>query len=243
MHAFAFLVLGPTLAAAQGTLPADVVLPGSDASPPAALLRTISLVVLDPGHGGDDLGSRDDARSVVEKELALGLARKAAARIQATTGARVLLTRHEDRTATAVERAQLANETRADLYLSIHANASPAPSARGFRVAFHDLTAPDRPSRPGAVLWSDAQRGVEGQSARFAETLRESLAAKVALPDRGTLRLPLAPLVGATCPAALLDVGTISNPLDAVALQTESVQDAIAEAIAEAVLRMDAWLR
>lgn len=231
-------------------LPEDVVVPTAEETPtgePEPELPTLSrvaVVVLDPGHGGEDAGARATKAGgdpVVEKEVALAIAKKAEARVAAATGARVLLTRSADVRMGAVDRASFANEARADLFVSIHLNSSPSQRARGFQVHYHDSSAAEhRGSASGAVPWSAAQRPFEAESARFAEILRESLAAKVALPDRGVRRMPVPALEGTVCPAVLVEVGFVSHPEEAVALGTGSVQDAIAEALAEAVLRMDA---
>lgn len=242
-------------------LPGDVVFPGEtpepspepiDAAFDPARLRAISVIVVDPGHGGDDVGARDPARGVMEKDLTLAIAKKLEATLAAhpiAGAARVLLTRDEDSHVDVTDRTSLANESRADLLVSLHVNASPSAAARGFHVAYHDgagadvaLARPrDRRAAPlPAQPWVSAQRLREEDSARFAELVRDSLAAKVALPDRGVKRLPLSVLEGAMCPAVLVEIGYLSNDQEALALSTGAVQDAVAEAIAEAVVRMDA---
>lgn len=245
-------------------LPPGVFLPElgdpEDGADPAGVLgprlQAISLVVIDPGHGGEEAGARAAPRAgenpgttLAEKDLALAIARKAESAIVAQTGARVMLTRSDDARLSPAERASFANEARADVFVSLHANSSPSPAARGFRIYYHDPSgavaargAAARDAPPGATAWSAAQRPVEGESARFAEILRESLAAKVALPDGGVRRLPMTTLEGSLAPAVLLEVGYLSNPDEALALSTDAVQDAVAAAIAEAVLRMDAVL-
>lgn len=259
----AFLLLasaGVALAQPGSGLPDDVVLPGDTPTPPPddennldpTRFRAISVVVVDPGHGGDDVGARDLARGVMEKDLTLVIARKVEAvfaTYAAGSGARLLLTRDGDVRAATSSRTSLANEARADLFVSIHVNASPSPKARGFQVAYHDGAGADvalaRPRDPHAgplpaQPWIAAQKSREEDSAKLAEVVRESLAAKVALPDRGVKRLPLSVLEGATCPAVLVEIGYLSNDQEALALSTGAVQDAVAEAIAEAILRMNA---
>ena len=233
-------------------LPGDVVIPGATPEPSEAPgvvephTRVISVVVVDPGHGGDDAGvSSGGATPIAEKDLTMAIARRIESKVSAETGVHVLLTRGGDVRATAGDRASLANQSHASLFLSIHADGSPAPSARGFRVYYHD-PADDVPSPTPApdgshaTPWAAAQKPVEETSARFAEALHDALAAKLTIPDRGVRRMPLATLEGATCPAAWIDVGYLTNSDDTLALSTDAVQDAIAEAVGEAVLRMDA---
>lgn len=232
-------------------LPGDVVLNPATPTPPATglpgegpRLHAISVIVIDAGHGGDDTGVRASVSTpLAEKDLSLDIAKKIEATLTAQTGARVLLTRSGDVHLGIADRASFANEARADLFLSIHANGSPAESAHGFRLYYHDAPGAEASASPApATPWSEAQRESEEKSARFAELLRESLAAKVSLTDRGVKRAPMTVLEGATCPAALIEVGFLSNKDEALALSTGAVQDAIAEAVADAVLRMDATL-
>ena len=264
----AFLLLTLVAASATAQLPPDVVLPGVTPTPAAEeehegdlfldapRLRSISIVVVDPGHGGDDAGARDPERGTAEKDLTLEIARRVEAKFAARaigSGARVLLTRDGDVRTPIEDRTSLANESRADLFVSLHVNGSPSPEARGFHVAYHDASTADLGIAPGArgtrrsgplpaQPWLTAQRRHEERSARFAEIMRESLAAKVTLPDRGVKRLPLAVLEGATCPAVAVELGYLTHPEEGLALSTDAVQDAVAEAIAEAVLRMDSVL-
>ncbi len=259
------LSAAPVWAQNDSQLPGDVVLPGGMPTPAPGngerplegpRLRVVSVVVIDPGHGGDDAGARatardgaDPAAALVEKNLTLAIARRVESAIVAQTGGRVLLTRTSDVRVGSAERAAFTNESRADLLVSIHLNGSPSPAARGFQVYYHDASGADDapppradPAVPAPKRWPAAQRGVESDSARLAEIVRESLAAKLALPDRGVRRIPIATLEGATCPAILVEVGYLTNAEEALALSTAAVQDAFAEAIAEAVLRMDAVL-
>lgn len=258
---FASLLFLPSVALAQ--LPGDVVIPGEtptetegEVTTESSRLQNISIVVIDPGHGGDDAGAKDPVRGTLEKNLTLAIAKKIEATFSAhpiASSARVLLTRDDDTRRETSARPSLANESRADLLVSIHVNASPSPAARGFGVAYHDGAGANQSAlrpRGGAASsasaplpaqpWNTAQRSREEESARFAEIVRDSLAAKVTLPDRGVKRLPLAVLEGAMCPAVLVEVGYLTNDQEALALGTSAVQDAVAEAIAEAVVRMDA---
>lgn len=251
---FVLLVALPALGQTpRGTslLPGDVVLNPATPTPTATglpgegpRLHAISVIVIDAGHGGDDAGARASSTTpIAEKDIALDIARKIEATLTAQTGARVLLTRSGDVHLGIPDRASFANEARADLFLSIHANGSPSESAHGFRLYYHDAPGAEASASPApAMPWSEAQRESEGRSARFAELLRESLAAKVSLADRGVKRVPMTVLEGTACPAALLEVGFLSNKDEALALSTGAVQDAIAEAVADAVLKMDATL-
>lgn len=244
----ALLALLPLILLAAGSgLPEDVVLPGVTPTPTAAAvegprLKSISVVVIDPGHGGDDAGARSDI-GLVEKDLTLALAKKIETALTTETGARVLLDRNADVHEGEADRTSFANQAHADLFLSLHANRSPAAATRGFRVYYHDTSNSEAASAGPALPWASAQRAVEERSARFAELLRESLAGKVTvLPDRGIRRVPMTVLEGSTCPSVLLEVGFLSNHYEALALSTDAVQDAIAASVVEAIEKMDASL-
>ena len=96
--------------------------------------------MIDPGHGGDDVGARGEG-GTVEKDLTLAVARRVKAAIEARLGLRVLLTREDDRNVPLDQRIALANNNKADLFISLHANASLVPTASGASIyvaAFED---------------------------------------------------------------------------------------------------------
>src|SRR5205085_9400969 len=90
---------------------------------------TVSRIVIDPGHGGHDPGAR--GKSITEAELVLDIALRIEKLLQKVEGTEVILTRHTDEFVPLQERTAIANREGADLFLSIHANASPTASAHG----------------------------------------------------------------------------------------------------------------
>ena len=112
--------------------PADLPALGQSQAP---ALRTI---VIDPGHGGDEAGARG-ASGLLEKDVTLDVARRLKASLEGRLGIRVLLTRDDDRLVPLDERASIANNNKADLFISLHANASPRPDARGAEVFYLSL--------------------------------------------------------------------------------------------------------
>src|SRR5436305_3631397 len=94
----------------------------------------VSRIVIDPGHGGHDPGAR--GKSITEAELVLDIALRIEKLLQKVEGTEVILTRHTDEFVPLQERTAIANREGADLFLSIHANASPNPSARGIETYF-----------------------------------------------------------------------------------------------------------
>jgi N-acetylmuramoyl-L-alanine amidase len=212
------------------------------------------VVVIDAGHGGDDEGARGSA-DLVEKDLVLDLARRLAERLRAA-GLRVVLTRDSDVTLPLEARTRLANQARGDLFVSIHANAASEQGARGGEVYFLSLEASDEPSRQlaarenaafatGAVTTAgDPLLDLLGdlvatehmlESNEFALLAERELAAADETPSRGVKQAPFVVLAGVQMPAALVEVGFVTNRREAERLVGEAGRERIADALARAV--------
>jgi N-acetylmuramoyl-L-alanine amidase len=214
-------------------------------------------VVIDAGHGGEDLGARG-LSGVLEKELVLDVAQRLAARLRAA-GLRVVMTRSGDDTVPLQARTALANDARADLFLSIHANSAPASAARGVETYFCSLEASDDEARQaaarenlafGELAGAEASAGdplvailgdlvntqhlVESQD--FARIAQTELAGELAAPSRGVKQAPFVVLMGAQMPASLVEIGFVTNPREARALAGAERRRQIADGLARAVL-------
>jgi N-acetylmuramoyl-L-alanine amidase len=210
--------------------------------------RTGPLVVLDPGHGGEDNGAKGPGGEM-EKDITLAVARATAARLQAA-GVTARLTRDGDETVPLTDRTALANRLQASLFLSIHANASPARGAHGAETYYMSVDASDPQAAQSAarenasatpdtlqlILWDLAHVANLNNSARLARTVQERLNALQGIRDRGIRQAPFVVLTGATMPAALVEVGFLSNPQEASRLLASDTQEEIATALAEAIL-------
>lgn len=241
---------GPPPAPPPAPLP-DPARPAAPAPPVIDLgtpgvLRTI---VIDPGHGGDDSGAVGRG-GTVEKDLVLVFARQLKATIERRIGLRVLLTRDRDEDVPLDRRAALANNNKADLFISIHANASVRPETRGAQVLslrlddYTNRTATAGPSEtPVAVLgggtrlidvlpWDTAQIGFTAQSRVAADILRRHLtAAGIPLLSTPASELPLRPLVGANMPAILVELGVLTNADDERALNASAHAGRLIDAV------------
>ena len=130
----------------------------------AAARPSIRTIVIDPGHGGDDTGVKGPG-GTLEKDVALDVARRVKSAIETRLGIRVLLTREERQPVDADGRAAIANNNKADLYISLHANGSPRPETRGATIFY---TGP-RPVRRGcAAPVAGRSRGAAGLRRRHA---------------------------------------------------------------------------
>jgi N-acetylmuramoyl-L-alanine amidase len=236
---------------------ADVALAApEDGAEPEAITATagaaaVPLIVLDPGHGGSNTGARGAVDGLLEKQLTLALANQVAAELR-SAGLSVELTRSGDQTLTLRQRAAFANQRHADLFVSVHLNASPTRAQRGFETyvltpAGVDVVAPalrgdDLTPRPGvsaevASVLDDVERGaVQWESADLAAAMQRALRqVRGGRYDRGVRQDAHHVLLGATMPSVLVEVGFIDHPIEGRELTEPATQAAIAKAIAAAV--------
>jgi len=256
------LVLDVFGVAAEAPPPAVAVTPAPELSP---VLPTISpglrTIVIDPGHGGDDTGSKG-AKGTSEKDVALAIARRVKGALEARLGARILLTRDGDAAVPLDARASLANNNKADLFVSIHANGSVRPSASGaeiFYAAMERYSGSTQGSvETGGTLmpvfgggtrqidvvpWNDAQSRHVAESASVARLFEAALRQAVPMNPRALQQAPLRVLVGANMPAVLVEVGYLTNADQEDQLRSSEFQGRLVQAIAEAIARFDARAR
>lgn len=241
------------LAAACGGLLA-LLLGGAQGSDPGAPEPDADLVVIDPGHGGPDYGAKGPA-GVLEKDVVLAVARRLGTALE-REGFRVLYTREVDEFVSLPDRTERANRARADLYLSIHANASSDTHVRGAETYFLSLDASDEEARqvaltenrvfdsPDAAADSgDLVGSILGDMIRT-DHLRASSEVAVAIQrhldalpgeSRGVKQAPFVVLMGVNMPAALLEIGFLTHRDEERKLANAAHQAAIAEAIAAGV--------
>ena len=231
------------------------------AAPATADTRALRVVVIDPGHGGSDTGAKGPG-GTLEKDVALLIARRLRAQLINSLGLQVFLTRDGDQELSLDQRTAIANNYKADLFVSIHANASRASGARGSEVYFLAYQASDDESRKVAlaegalpeaaeagaasgptpsdvalILWDMAQAEHLEESSALASRLQEELSEIGGTPGRGVKQAPFRVLVGAAMPATLVEVAFISNPEEEKQLASETFQQQIAAALARGIER------
>jgi N-acetylmuramoyl-L-alanine amidase len=239
--------MAPASQAPAPATPADV---PPTPTQPSARVRTIAI---DPGHGGSD-GGVTGSGGTKEKDLTLAIARRARGALEARLGVRVVLTRDDDRDVTLDDRASIANNNKADLFISLHANASFRPSAAGASVYYATDTPPAavtggttgaaRAQALGGgtrdielVDWSRAQSRYLDQSMGLAGMLVEQFRDHVPLAARAVDKAPLAVLASANMPAVLVEMGVLSNGEQERALAGDELPLALVQAISDAVVR------
>jgi N-acetylmuramoyl-L-alanine amidase len=239
------------LAAASSRDSASAATPASFTEPtPAARLRKI--VVLDPGHGGKDPGA--SGGSSFEKNVTLATALALKARLEATGRYQVVMTRATDVYITLDERVQIARRAGADLFLSLHADSGPDRGIHGASVYtlseqgrqrvgsvlgrhewFLQQAADSDDQAVGQILLDLTQRTTRNRSASFAQTLIERVGDRAPLLPRSQRDAGYFVLLAPDVPAALLEMGFITNPTDEARLNDPSQRGALADKIAQAI--------
>lgn len=210
---------------------------------------------MDAGHGGDDTGAKG-ALKLKEKDVALALARALATELQ-SVGFEVLFTRSDDSFVPLWDRAKIANEAGADLFVSLHLNSSRARAAKGSEVWFLSLSAGDSDAAELAALENAGSAGLPTTSDSVVASILDDLAQKAYLQDserlavsiqnqlnhlggikeRGVKQAPFVVLRGAAMPAVLVETAFISNPKEAAKLKDPAFLKKVAEAITLGVRR------
>lgn len=217
------------------------------------------LVVIDAGHGGHDPGT-EAAGEVAEKDLALQIARRVRDVLLAD-GVDARLTRDDDTFLTLAERTQLANQNRADLFVSIHLNSSPNPDTTGIETYYLNNTtdhstirlarmengvaggygAPGEPNL-NYILTDLRQQYKANESASLARMIEAEAVSDInatmglQVNELGAKQGPFYVLVGALMPSVLVECGFLSNAGEARLLQSPQYQQALADGIARAVV-------
>ncbi len=199
------------------------------------------LVVIDPGHGGSNVGSMG-LGGVDEERITLTVSRMLRRRLK-LRGMEVALTRERNGYVTLSERVRRANAAGARLFLSIHGNTSPGHDARGVEtyVAAHEVVdvAADRAAAaekdPVAAIRARAQvRQVAADSERLARALQGRLV-KVRDGDRGVRQHAWDVLDGVRCPAVLVEIGFIDHPVEGAELLQAETLRRVADALADGI--------
>jgi N-acetylmuramoyl-L-alanine amidase len=220
--------------------------------PVAGSLRAI---VIDAGHGGDDVGAKG-AKGTLEKNVTLSVARRLKAALETRLGVRVLLTRDSDQVVPPDQRAALANNNKADLFISLHANASLRPGVAGAEVFYLNLEGYGDMAQRAAQASADALPVVGGgsreieitpwelaqarhidQSGAFARAVEGALRERVPMSTRALQQAPFRVLVGANMPAVLVELGFLTNAQQEQQLAGEEHQNVLVQALVEGIVR------
>ncbi len=215
-------------------------------------------IVVDAGHGGWDLGTVGK-RGLLEKDLVLEIAQRLGKLLETRLGSEVILTRNDDNYIPLDQRAEMANHAQADLFVSVHANYSDLPSARGVETYYtnffsapgsKDASSKDAAHASGAnakahvvptLSAADLHERIE-QSRRLAASVQRSLYGTLAvqnpgLRDRGIKEAGFVVLTESAMPGILAEVSFVSSPTDEQKLRSDGYREQIAEALYKGIAR------
>ena len=221
-----------------------------------ALGLKVTRVVIDPGHGGHDQGTVGP-KGYMEKELVLDVAQRLGTLIEEKLGSEVIYTRADDTFIPLEGRTQLANEKKADLFLSIHANSSPVVSIRGVETYYLNLTsakdALDVASRENAssqksifelrnLIQQITLHEKLDESKEFAGRVQTAMQSfehtySPSAKNRGVKKAPFVVLIGANMPSILCEIGFLSNAREEALLRRPEHRQKLAEALFRGISR------
>ncbi len=214
----------------------------------------LNRVVLDPGHGGHDVGTIGPS-GLTEKDLVLDVAKRLGDLIADRLGSEVIYTRSDDTFVSLEERTRIANRHKADLFLSIHANSSPVRSASGVETYYLNFTtnraALEVAARENAssersifelrdLLQKIALKDKLEESREFAARVQNTLStfsvrSNANAKNRGVRKAPFVVLIGASMPSILSEIGFVSNPHDEALMKKPEYRQKLAEALYKGV--------
>jgi N-acetylmuramoyl-L-alanine amidase len=235
--------------------PAESALPAKrNTSGDRSMIRVLGLkvgrIVIDPGHGGHDVGTTGP-EGLREKDLVLDVCKRLGELIEERMGSEVIFTRSDDTYVSLGRRTAIANDAKADLFLSIHANSSPLRSAAGVETYYLNFTtsksALEVAARENAgsqqtifdlqdLLEKIALKDKVEESREFASRIQSSLFSVSAknephARDRGVKKAPFVVLIGASMPSVLAEIGFISNAHDEGIMRHSEYRQRLAEAL------------
>jgi len=221
-----------------------------------ALGLKIGRIVIDPGHGGHDTGTIGPT-GLQEKDVVLDVALRLKKLLERSTGCTVIMTRSDDTFIPLEERTAIANEKAADLFISIHANASRDKSARGIETYYLNFTSSPDALEVAARENATSQESVHQlqdlikkiamtekieESQEFARRVQHDVQERVAkasgspLRDRGIKKAPFVVLIGANMPSILSEISFLTNPRDERLLKRGDYRQRVADALYRGVL-------
>lgn len=225
-----------------------------------SLIRTLGLrigkIVIDPGHGGHDTGTIGP-HGLYEKDLVLDVSKRLGKLLQSRLGAEVVFTRNDDTFIPLETRTAIANQEQADLFVSVHANSSRDPDARGVETYYLNFTSSPEALEVAARENAASDKSIHElqdlvkkialkekieESREFASDVQQSLHSGLAVKtsgmrDRGVKKAPFVVLIGANMPSILAEISFLSNPADEKRLKTPDYRQRIAESLYRGISR------
>jgi N-acetylmuramoyl-L-alanine amidase len=208
-------------------------------APPLAF-GTNRIIVIDPGHGGSNTGTRSDLDGRFEKEFTLDWAKRLKPLLE-TNGWTVFLTRTSDVYESNSNRVVFAGEHHADLFISLHFNSTPDRGKKIGGLETYCITPTGMPStltRGFADPWSEhlPNNAFDAQNLQLAVRVHSALLRATGIEDRGVRHSRFETVLrGQDCPAILVEGGYLSNPREAAQIESAEYRQKLAEAVAAAL--------
>jgi N-acetylmuramoyl-L-alanine amidase len=242
------------IVAAENKIRKRTVMVGGKSNPPPNL--GVRKIVLDPGHGGKDPGAVG-VGGIAEKDIVLAVAKKLAKKLKEEMGIEVVLTRTDDRFIPLEDRTAIANAEEADLFVSLHMNASPNGEAKGVETYYLDNTTDEASLRLAArengtsrknvsdlqFILSDMTQNMKLEDSitlahRLHQSLVDSMSKRLTdVKDLGVKKALFYVLVGARMPSVLVEMLFITNKTEGRAMSQESYQNAVVDALYDGIVK------
>jgi N-acetylmuramoyl-L-alanine amidase len=241
--------------------PAVVQSPSSRKVPDSAIVKQLALgvrrIVIDPGHGGKDYGAPGAIKGIHEKNVTLQISRRLAAKLSSELSCEVILTRDSDVYLSLEERTAIANTQNADLFISVHTNASLNKQAHGVETFILNLATDDEAIMVAARENATSTKNISDldsilkdlmQNAKVTESTRlasyvqigmlNQLSKKNAqIQNKGVKKAPFYVLLGAEMPSILIEAGFISNAAECRRLIDPDYQELVSQGIVDGIKR------
>ncbi len=231
----------------------------------AKVPHVLKTIVIDAGHGGDDTGAIGPT-GIKEKDIVLAVAKKLKNLLSKKFNAHIVLTREDDTFIPLEERTKIANDNKADLFISIHTNAAFRKGANGVETYFLSFDASDDDARRvaafentvidlkgksdekdtdslKAILMDMTHTEFLNESSQIAEIIQNNLSTELGGENRGVKQAPFFVLMGTAMPAVLVEIGFITNPQDEKRLASNEIQDMIANSILKSIAGFEEVLK
>ncbi|MBK1876358.1 N-acetylmuramoyl-L-alanine amidase family protein [Pelagicoccus mobilis] len=203
----------------------------------SATVSQVSTVVIDPGHGGSQDGTKNESLGVLEKEMTLDVSLRLSEHLE-KAGFKVVLTRYDDRLVGLDDRAKMANGLKADLFVSVHFNAALNKEAKGLETYL--LTPAGEPSssssEPGGDVVAYPGNRFDAANFELAYRIQSSLLERLGREDRGVKKARFRVLKSLDCPGVLAECGFVSNRDEGLLVSTAGYRERVAQALADAIL-------
>lgn len=200
-------------------------------------VQIVDTIVIDPGHGGSQDGTKNEELGILEKDMTLDVSLRLAEHLE-REGYKVVLTRYDDRLVGLDDRAKMANGLKADLFVSVHFNAALNKEAQGLET--YMLTPAGQPSSSSSKVAGDAiaypGNRFDIDNFELACRIQKSLLDKLGREDRGVKKARFRVLKTLDCPGVLAECGFVSNQEEGLLVSTAGYRERVAQALADAIV-------